>query len=83
VNLDPSLPFCDVTAAMVFPADDATNELFESARPTKDRLGQLAHYINVRMMRWVRPENLRVIAPWSAVEGPDQALVPVAPRRPG
>jgi hypothetical protein len=82
VNLDPDIPFFHVTAAMVFPADDDTEELFETARATKDNLGQLSHYTNFRMVRWVRPENIRISSPWTAVAGPDVALVSVAPRKP-
>src|SRR6185437_5596806 len=34
VNLDPSLPGYDVSAACLFPADDTTDALFDSTTPT-------------------------------------------------
>jgi hypothetical protein len=61
VDLDPILPFSDVSAACVFPADDATDQLFAQARATHDNLGQLDIYTNFGKVRWVRPENIRVL----------------------
>ncbi|RJO78429.1 hypothetical protein D5S18_05955 [Nocardia panacis] len=61
VNLDPSIPFYDVAAACVFPADDATAALFDGTRPTKDNLGLLRHFPNFTDARWVRPENIRIL----------------------
>ena len=45
VDLDPSMPFFNVAAAMVFPADDDTDELFADSRATIDNLNQLRRYI--------------------------------------
>ena len=81
VDLDPSMPFFNVAAAMVFPADDDTEELFAKGRATVDNLNQLRRYINVGKMRWVRPENIRISSPWSALDGPDKFLTSVSPRR--
>jgi hypothetical protein len=61
VDMDPILPFTDVAAACVFPADDATDLLFSRARATQDNLGQLDLYTNFGKVRWVRPENIRVL----------------------
>jgi hypothetical protein len=60
VDLDPWIPFGTATAAMVFPADDATDQLFRQAPATFDNLSQLRRYTNIGKMRWVRPENIRV-----------------------
>ncbi|WP_082111416.1 DUF4157 domain-containing protein [Grimontia sp. AD028] len=61
VQLDPSIPGYDVTAALVFPADNATERLFSQAPATRDNLRQLRGYTNIRKARWVRPENIRLI----------------------
>jgi hypothetical protein len=60
VNLDPIMPG-NVSAACVFPADDATHDLFETAPATHDTLGQLDGYTNFKQARWVRPENIRLM----------------------
>jgi hypothetical protein len=60
VDLDPWIPFCTAAAAMVFPANDATDWLFNQAPATHDNLNQLGRYTNIGKMRWVRPENIRV-----------------------
>lgn len=61
VDLDPWVPFANVRAACVFPADDATQDLFGTARATKDNLNQLGIYPNFSRARWVRPEHVRVL----------------------
>ncbi|TWE21912.1 uncharacterized protein DUF4157 [Kitasatospora atroaurantiaca] len=61
VNLDPSMPFADVSAACVFPADDDTAALFAAGPPTRDNLGHLRGRVNLQEARWVRPENIQVL----------------------
>lgn len=61
VDLDPWVPFGTATAAMVFPADDTTDQLFNQASATYDNLNQLRRYTNIGKMRWIRPENIRVL----------------------
>jgi hypothetical protein len=60
VDLDPWVPG-KVSAAMVFPADDSTDQLFSQAPPTRDNLNQLRGYLNFAKVRWVRPENIRIV----------------------
>jgi hypothetical protein len=60
VDLDPWVPG-NVSAAMVFPADDDTESLFSHGPRTKDNLDQLRGYVNFDKVRWVRPENIRVL----------------------
>jgi hypothetical protein len=60
VALDPSMPFWNVAAAFVFPADDATDALFDTAPPTRDNLRHI-RYVNFSRGRWVRPENTKVL----------------------
>jgi hypothetical protein len=81
VDLDPYMPFFSVAAAMVFPADDDTDDLVATRNPTQDNLGQLGRYLNVRQMRWVRAEHIRIDSPWSAVDAPGKFLTSVSPRR--
>jgi hypothetical protein len=61
VNLDPTIPGFNVSAACVFPADDATDLLFAAAIATHDNLGQLDIYTNFGKVRWVRPEHVKVL----------------------
>jgi hypothetical protein len=59
--INPSTWFGDgATAAMVWPADNSTANLFQSASPTGDNYGFLAGQ-SLGPMRWVRPEFIRVI----------------------
>ncbi len=58
VNLDPVVPFSNVSAACIFPVDDATDEIFSSAKPTYDNRNQLGIYVNFGKVRWARPENI-------------------------
>jgi hypothetical protein len=60
VDLDPWMPG-KVSAAMVFPAADATDQLFAQAPRTRDNLNQLRGYLNFGKVRWVRPENIRIL----------------------
>jgi predicted nucleic acid-binding protein len=60
VDLDPWMPG-NVSAAMVFPANDATDDLFRQGPATKDNLNQLRGYVNFGKVRWVRPEYIRVL----------------------
>ncbi len=64
VDLDPTLGsiFSRVTAVAVFPADDATDALFATTPPTIDQGNRLSQYLNFSKVRWVRPENLAVLA---------------------
>ncbi len=80
VFLDPDLSFFffDVAAAMVFPADDDTRDLFEDTPETEN--GQYLNRLNLSMMRWVRPENIRITSPWDAIGTPGTVLTSVAPR---
>lgn len=58
VDLDPRNPFGNVAAVPIFPYDAFTDRLFGTAPKTRDNLNQLAQYVNIRKMRWVRPENI-------------------------
>ena len=80
VFLDPDLSFFffDVSAAMVFPADDDTRDLFEDTPETDN--GHFLNRVNLKLMRWVRPENIRLICPWDTVGTPGSVLTSVAPR---
>jgi len=49
------------TAAMVFPIDAATEQLFDGVARTRDNTGQLRTYVNFDKLRWVRPENIHVL----------------------
>lgn len=61
VNLDPRIPLFNVAAACVFPADDATEALFENTPATRDDTSQI-HYTNFTEAGWVRPENIKLIS---------------------
>lgn len=56
VRLDPTLPFTDVVAVALFPADQPTLELFLQARSTR-QLGPLL-VRDFDLVRWARPEQL-------------------------
>jgi hypothetical protein len=47
-------------AAMVFPADPATERLFHGVAKTQDSF-ELNKYVNFDKVRWVRPENIHVL----------------------
>jgi hypothetical protein len=59
VDLDPWSPF-NAKAAMVFPVDDWTEEVFATVSPT-DNYYPLSSYVNFRMIRWIRPENIHLL----------------------
>lgn len=61
VNLDPDFPGYNVSAALVFPADNATERLFSQVPATRDNLRQLRSYTNIRKARWVRPEHIQLL----------------------
>jgi hypothetical protein len=48
-------------AAMIFPFDNATDELFQGVARTKDDLGQLKRFVNINKLRWARPENIHIL----------------------
>ncbi len=60
VDLDPWSPF-SAAAAMVFPVDDWAENVFSYIGPTEDAGGTLNNYINFRMIRWVRAENIHLL----------------------
>lgn len=54
--------YTGTSAAMVFPANAYTRAVLENqSRPTKDTLGQLVIYPNFEWVRWVEPENMRLL----------------------
>jgi uncharacterized protein DUF4157 len=63
VDLDPSLRAVgfDVTAAMIFPADEATRSLFEYSRSTRDATGLLMGYENFDLIRWIAPGDVALL----------------------
>ena len=59
VDLDPGTPFADVHAVAVFPENEVTRQGFERAPATV--LGtSVGGFANFELVRWIRPENLRV-----------------------
>lgn len=60
VDLDPRLPW-NASAAMVFPANEGTWRMFHGAPATRDTIGALRNHVNFSRVRWVRPENIRII----------------------
>jgi hypothetical protein len=59
VRLDPGMPFSDVVAVALFPADQETVELFERAPPTA-QLGTLL-VADFDLVRWARPNQVRLL----------------------
>jgi predicted nucleic acid-binding protein len=59
VDLDPYSPF-HAKAVMVFPIDDWSEKVFGQVRPT-DNYQLLATYVNFRMIRWIRPDNIHLL----------------------
>lgn len=60
VDLDTS-GIGSVTAAMVFPADAHTEQVFGRAPATKQKpLGTIRGIVNLDRIRWVRPENIQM-----------------------
>ncbi len=64
VDLDPDWPIISHTAACpVFPADQSTEDEFSEMHPTIDNGNILyGHYPNFNKVRWVRPENMVLLA---------------------
>ncbi|MEK9281412.1 type II toxin-antitoxin system VapC family toxin [Bradyrhizobium sp. ISRA442] len=60
VKLDSSINPYNATAAMVWPADNSTANLFQTVAATQDNLGLLSGQ-GIGPMRWVRPEFIRII----------------------
>ena len=60
VKLDSSINPFNATAAMVWPADNSTANLFQTADATQDNLGLLSGQ-GMGPLRWVRPEFIRVL----------------------
>jgi hypothetical protein len=58
VQLDPTMPFSDVAAAALFPADEVTLELFAQAPRTK-QLGPLL-VEDFDLAPWARPEQIKL-----------------------
>ena len=61
VELDPLMPFFDVTAAALYPADQATLELSQQA-PATVQMGPLL-IDDFDLVRWARPDQIKTIAP--------------------
>ena len=61
VDLDPIMPG-NVAAVPIFPYNNFTARLLRQTPRTKDNLGQLNRLTNISLMRWVRPENIIVMA---------------------
>lgn len=60
-HINPSTWFGDgATAAMVWPADNATANLFQTTPATLDPNNYLAG-LGYQLVRWVRPEFVRVL----------------------
>jgi hypothetical protein len=61
VKLDSSINPCDFAAAMVWPADNSTANLFQRAGArTEDANGLLDRYV-IGPLRWVKPECMRIL----------------------
>lgn len=60
VKLDSSFNPYNATAAMVWPADNSTANLFPAADATEDNLGLLSGQ-DIGPLRWVRPEFIRIL----------------------
>jgi hypothetical protein len=61
VKLDPDMPFFNVAAAALFPADEATAELFGTAPPTINYNDILVDDFD--LVRWARPEQIKLVGP--------------------
>ena len=59
VDLDSRNPFFSVTAAMCFPVDEWTEKVFSVTYETRN--GRALTYLNFRMIRWIRPENIHLL----------------------
>jgi hypothetical protein len=61
VELDSWINPRSKSAAIVFPANEATKWLFEKAPRTRDISGQLYAFNDLDLVRWVEPENMRIL----------------------
>jgi predicted nucleic acid-binding protein len=59
VDLDPWSPF-NAKAAMVYPLDNWTEQVFASVGPTSG-YQTLSTYVNFSMIRWIRPVNIHLL----------------------
>jgi hypothetical protein len=59
IDLDPWTPF-HAKAAMVFPVDELAETILDMVSPT-DGYQALPNYVNLGMIRWVRPENIDLV----------------------
>jgi len=60
VDLDTSIG--SVTAAMVFPADSNTEQVFWRAKETQQKpVGTIRGIVNFNEIRWICPENIRIL----------------------
>jgi hypothetical protein len=72
------------TAAMIFPADNATARLFDGVGRMRDNKGQLT-FTNIGMLRWARPGNIHVLQKFmedTDVKVSTQKPVRFAPKEP-
>jgi hypothetical protein len=60
VKLDSTVNPYNATAAMVWPADNSTANLFQTAHATEDANGLLTGQL-IGPLRWVRPEFIRIL----------------------
>jgi rRNA-processing protein FCF1 len=60
IHLDSYINPYSATAAMVYPADNATANLFKTTAPTQDNLGYLKSY-RMDLVRWVKTDNVRLL----------------------
>lgn len=59
VDMDPGTPL-DVTAAMIFPADEASEQILVRG-PTLVNDSGLRQFRNLDKLRWARPENIKIL----------------------
>ncbi|MDQ3971348.1 MAG: hypothetical protein M3227_06635 [Thermoproteota archaeon] len=52
----------DTPAVALWPADDETVKLFKAVPRISDKAGALRHHTNLHLVRWVRPEQVRVVS---------------------
>jgi hypothetical protein len=63
LDLDPDMPFASVHVVPIFPDNDATRDAFKRARQLKLAWpSDLATRPNIDLVRFVRPENIRVLS---------------------
>jgi hypothetical protein len=63
IDLDPDIPFSSVHVVPIFPDNDATRDAFKQGRPLRfEWPSELAMRPNIDMVRFVRPEHIRVLS---------------------